>query len=72
MATVEEVIERLKSEKKHLEENYIDDVRDIDLMIKAGGEKAKKRLLKRYHGHLEVVNYALNFLEGEEEEPCPD
>ncbi len=67
MATVEEVIKRLKSEKEHLVWERDHDIRDIDLMIKAGGERAKNKVRKRYVEHAEVIDYVLNFLEAEEE-----
>ena len=72
MATVEEVIETLRSEKEHLAEERDSDIRDIDLMILPGGDRAKKKVRDRYCGRVEVVNYVLNFLEHEKEVVCPD
>jgi hypothetical protein len=72
MATVEQVIKRLKSEKEHLARERDEDIRDIDLMIKSGGERAKRKARRRYFEYVEVIDYTLTFLRSEEEEPCPD
>lgn len=72
MATVEEVIERLKREYSHLERERDEQIRLVELGTKPGGSREVKRLREHYGNRRQVIDYVLNFLENGKEEPCPD
>ena len=67
MATVEEVIEKLKREYYHLAAERDQEISLVELGRKAGGRREVNRLRDHYGARMEVVNYALSFLEKEEE-----
>ena len=72
MATVEEVIERLKREYFHLERERDEQIRLVELGTRAGGRGEIERLREYYGSRRQVIDYVLNFLENGREEPCPD
>ena len=72
MATVEDVIEKLKREYSHLEAERDKEISLVELGTKAGGKREVRRLREWYGDRRQVIAYAINFLEEEVEEPCPD
>ena len=72
MATVEEVIEKLKKEYYHLERERDEQIRLVELGTRAGGRREVKRLREYYGDRRQVIAYAISFLEEEVEVPCPD
>ena len=72
MATVEEVIEKLKGEYSHLEAERDEQIRLVELGTRAGGRREVKRLREYYGSRRQLIDYVLNFLEDEKEVVCPD
>ncbi len=72
MATVEEVIDKLKREYSHLEAERDAEILLVEQGTRAGGAREVKRLREYYGNRRQVIDYVLNFLENGREEPCQD
>jgi len=72
MDPVEKAITNLKSQKDHIIADCEAEVDRIKLGVDPGGKRAIKKAKDKRDGHVEVIDYIINFLENPEEEPCLD
>lgn len=63
MATVEEVIEKLKREYSHLEAERDVEILQVEQGYRPGGAREVKRLREYCGARRQVIDYVLNFLE---------